>query len=85
MIIRSLRETFAEATNISVLDTVIPDRVAYLNAASLGLPVHRIDKCLSSKRRRSPCALEIMQALAIELFPEWRDAISSVMRCAEPR
>jgi chromosome partitioning related protein ParA len=85
MIIRSLRETFAEATNISVLDTVIPDRVAYLNAASLGLPVHRIDKCPSSKRRRSQCALEIMQALAIELFPEWRDAISSVMRCAEPR
>lgn len=85
MIIRSLRETFAEATNISVLDTVIPDRVAYLNAASLGLPVHRIDTRPSSKRRRSQSALEIMQALAIELFPEWREAISSVMRCAEPR
>jgi chromosome partitioning related protein ParA len=39
MIIQGLRETFAEATNISVLETVVPDRVAYLNAASLGLPV----------------------------------------------
>lgn len=82
MIIRGLRETFAEATNISVLDTVVPDRVAYLNAASLGLPVHRIEARWSSGRR-SPSALETMQALAIELFPEWRKAISTVSRCAE--
>ncbi len=43
MITRGLRETVAGTTNISVLDTVVPDRVAYLNAASLGLPVHRIE------------------------------------------
>ncbi|MFS2093007.1 ParA family protein [Pseudomonas sp. Pseusp11] len=77
MIIRGLRETFAGATNISVLDTVIPDRVAYLNAASLGLPVHRIE-VHRSRERRSSSALETMQALAIELFPEWREAISTV-------
>ncbi|MDQ0668205.1 ParA family protein [Pseudomonas sp. W2I6] len=65
MIIRGLRETFAETTNISVLDTVVPDRVAYLNAASLGLPVHRIET-----RQSSPSALKTMQSLAIELFPE---------------
>ena len=82
MIIRGLRETFVEATNISVLDTVVPDRVAYLNAASLGLPVHRIE-ARRSRERRSPSALETMQALAIELFPEWREAISRVGRCAE--
>lgn len=81
MIIRGLRETFAGATNISVLDTVVPDRVAYLNAASLGLPVHRIET-RRSRERRSPSALETMQALAIELFPEWREAISTVTRCA---
>ena len=84
MIIHSLRETFAGTTNISVLDTVVPDRVAYLNAASLGLPVHRIEPC-QSRERRSPSALETMQALAIELFPEWREAISSVSRCVEIR
>lgn len=84
MIIRGLRETFAEATNISVLDTVVPDRVAYLNAASLGLPVHRIE-AHRSRERRSPSALETMQALAIELFPEWCVAISTVSRCAEVR
>ncbi|MCF5702260.1 ParA family protein [Pseudomonas syringae] len=82
MIIRGLRETFAEATNISVLGTVVPDRVAYLNAASLGLPVHRIETRRPLKRRSSS-ALETMQALAIELFPEWRDAISRVSRCSE--
>ena len=82
MIILGLRETFAEATNISVLDTVVPDRVAYLNAASLGLPVHRIETRWSCGRR-SPSALETMQALAIELFPEWRETISTMTRCAE--
>ncbi|WLD65553.1 ParA family protein [Pseudomonas sp. OVF7] len=84
MIIRGLRETFAGATSISVLDTVIPDRVAYLNAASLGLPVHRIET-RQSRERRSPSALETMQALAIELFPEWREAVSTVSRYAEVR
>ncbi|WP_223510757.1 MULTISPECIES: ParA family protein [unclassified Pseudomonas] len=82
MIIHGLRETFAGATNISVLDTVVPDRVAYLNAASLGLPVHRIET-RRSRERRSPSALETMQALAIELFPEWRKAISTVSKYAE--
>jgi chromosome partitioning related protein ParA len=82
MIIRGLRETFVEATHISVLDTVVPDRVAYLNAASLGLPVHRIET-RQSRDRHSPSALETMQALAIELFPEWRETISAVSRCAE--
>jgi chromosome partitioning related protein ParA len=82
MIIRSLRETFAGTINISVLDTVIPDRVAYLNAASLGLPVHRMET-RQSRERRSPSTLETMQALSIELFPEWREAISTVNRCAE--
>jgi chromosome partitioning related protein ParA len=82
MIIRGLRETFAGATNISILETVVPDRVAYLNAASLGLPAHRIET-RQTRERRSPSALETMQALAIELFPEWREAISSVSKCAE--
>jgi chromosome partitioning related protein ParA len=82
MIIRGLREDFAESTNTSVLDTVIPNRVAYLNAASLGQPVHRIETH-RSREQRSPSALETMQALAIELFPEWREAISTMSRCAE--
>lgn len=79
MIIRGLREAFARADGVSVLDTAISDRVAYLNAASLGLPVHRIET-RRLPERRSPSALQTMQALAIELFPEWREAISAVRR-----
>lgn len=82
MIIRGLHEAFAGAPNISVLDTVVPDRVAYLNAASLGLPAHRIET-RQPRERRSQSALETMQALAIELFPEWREAITRVSRYAE--
>ncbi|MEA1028106.1 ParA family protein [Pseudomonas sp. N-137] len=84
MITRGLRETFAKTANISVLETVVPDRVAYLNAATLGLPVHRIET-RQSRERRSPSALETMQALATELFPEWREAISTVSRYTEVR
>ena len=84
MIIRGLHEAFAGATHILVLNTVIPDRVAYLNAASLGLPVHRIET-RRSRERHSPSPLETMQALAIELFPEWREAISRLSRYAEVR
>ena len=84
MIIHSLRETFAGTINISILETVVPNRVAYLNAASLGLPVHRIEMHQSSERR-SPSALATMQALAIELFPEWRKTLSRVGQCPEVR
>ncbi|WLH65144.1 ParA family protein [Pseudomonas sp. FP2300] len=84
MIIRGLHDAFTGAPNVSVLDTVVPDRVAYLNAASLGLPAHRIEIRQSGQRRSRP-ALETMQALAIELFPEWRELISKVSRYAEVR
>jgi chromosome partitioning related protein ParA len=77
MIVHGLRESFATATSISVLNTAIPNRVAYVNAASLGQPVHRVEAHRSSGRR-SPSALETMCALAIELFPEWRAVISTV-------
>jgi chromosome partitioning related protein ParA len=84
MIIRGLHEAFAGASNISILDTVVPDRVAYLNAASLGLPAHRIE-IRPSRERQSQSAMKTMQSLAIELFPEWREAISRVSRYAEVR
>lgn len=80
MIMHGLRETFAGAATITVLNTVIPDRVAYLNAASLGLPAHRIERHRNCGTN-SPSTLETMQALAIELFPEWHLAISAVGLC----
>lgn len=82
MIVRGLRDSFPAASSIAVLDTVIPNRVAYVNAASLGLPVHRIETSRPSSRR-SPSALQTLQALAIELFPEWQADISRVGPSAE--
>ncbi|QYY80537.1 ParA family protein [Pseudomonas germanica] len=82
MISRGLRAAFTGATNISVLDTVVPERVAYLNAASLGLPVHLIEQRRACAQH-SPSALQTMQALAIELFPEWRAAISTLSKRTE--
>jgi len=82
MIVRGLRESFPVSTSISVLNIVIPNRVAYVNAASLGLPVHRGETHRPSGRH-SPSALETLQALAIELFPEWQAAISTVGPSAE--
>lgn len=77
MIMRSLRETFSGASTVQVLQTVIPDRVVYLNSASLGLPAHHV-QAPRPVRRRSPTAMETGQALAIELFPEWREVICSL-------
>lgn len=77
LIVTSLRDTFADHRNIQLSKIVIPDRVAYLNAASLGMPVHCIDYRRQAGQA-TPCALETLQALALELFPEWHQAISTI-------
>jgi chromosome partitioning related protein ParA len=82
MIVRGLRDSFPLATSIAVLNTVIPNRVAYVNAASLGLPAHRVETYRPSGRPSSS-ALETLQALASELFPEWQAAISKIGPSAE--
>lgn len=76
LIMESLKASFETDRHVSVCATVIPDRVAYLNAASLGLPVHRVDFAPPSGSH-SPCAADVMHALAVELFPEWTDQLSS--------
>lgn len=75
LIMQSLRNTFAADPHVSVCNTVIPDRVAYLNAASLGLPVHRVES-KAAPRSRSRCAADVMRALANELFPEWEQRLA---------
>lgn len=74
LIMQSLQTTFKGDPHVSVCDTVIPDRVAYLNAASLGLPVHRVE-ATPPPGSRSRCAAAVMTSLAIELFPEWAEKL----------
>lgn len=76
LIMESLQDLFKADPHVSLCATVIPDRVAYLNAASLGLPVHRVD-FTPPPGSHSPCAAEVMRALALELFPEWIDQLSA--------
>ncbi|MBH3469356.1 MULTISPECIES: ParA family protein [Pseudomonas] len=76
LIMQSLQASFQEDPHVSVCRTVIPDRVAYPNAASLGLPVHRVEP-VPAPGSRSLCAAEVMRRLAIELFPQWAKQIAA--------
>jgi chromosome partitioning related protein ParA len=77
MIEQSVREIFYDNSQISVLDCTIPAAVVFRNAASLGVPAHRLEYRQPSNRK-SPAALTIVRQLAIELFPEWRDRFEAL-------
>lgn len=55
---------------ISILNTVIPNAVAYREAATHKMPVHRFER---SRKGKAMSALETMQALAQELIPNLPD------------
>ena len=55
-----------ELPEINLLETSIPDRTVYREAASAQIPVHNYEK----KRRFGPSANESMLSLAKELLPE---------------
>lgn len=77
MIEQSVREIFHDNSQISVLDNTIPAAVVFRNAASLGVPAHRLEYRQPSNRK-SPAALAIVRQLAIELFPEWSDRFEAL-------
>lgn len=77
MIEQSVREIFYDNSQISVLDNTIPAAVVFRNAASLGVPAHRLEYRQPSNRK-SPAALAIVRQLAIELFPEWGDRFEAL-------
>lgn len=61
------KATFAESRGgISMLDTVVPTTVAYREAATARVPVHRWEP---QRRGATACALETMVILVQELFP----------------
>jgi chromosome partitioning related protein ParA len=73
----ALRQIFQEDTHVRVLDTRIPAIEAYPRAATLALPVHRVEQ-RQPKGRVAPAALETVRSLACELFPQWRSAFAQV-------
>lgn len=77
LITESLRATFADDKGTRVLDTTIPNLASYRRAASLSTPVHRLEYRQPSGRK-APAALESMQALACEIFPDWQESILAI-------
>ncbi|AGH77691.1 AAA family ATPase [Xanthomonas citri pv. citri] len=74
---QALRSMFQPAADVRVLDTTIPAIEAYPAAALRRLPVHRVEY-RQPRGRLAPAALESQRALAIELFPQWRDRLDLV-------
>jgi len=65
-------EIFAkQESRIRLLQTAIPNLVAYREAARLGIPAHRHEPKRPA-RRTAPAARDTMIALARELLPDWR-------------
>ena len=84
LIMQSLQATFAGDAHVSICDTVIPDRVAYLNAATLGMPVHRVEPHPMGGGRGCPAA-QVMRDLAVELFPQWRHQLTKAAAGSDRR
>ncbi len=69
---QALHQIFQGRSDVRVLHTAIPAIEAYPRAATLGLPVHRVESRRPSGRS-APAALESIRALACELLPQWRE------------
>jgi len=77
MIQQALRELFRGQDGIRVLDTTVPAIEAYPRAATLGLPVHRVES-RKPAGRVAPAALDTLRTLAMELLPQWSKSLSDL-------
>ncbi|SFT71215.1 ParA family protein [Paraburkholderia aspalathi] len=77
MIQQALRQIFDDQPTIQILATDIPAIEAYPRAATRSLPVHHVE-VRRPTGRVAPAAIDTMRALAIELFPQWRERFAQV-------
>lgn len=84
LIQQTLQEMFTHRADIHVLNTNIPAIEAYPRAATLRLPVHRLEY-RRPYGRIAPAALETIRLLASELFPQWRSAFDLVSGKKSPK
>ncbi|MBP0714224.1 ParA family protein [Burkholderia sola] len=84
LIQRTLRQLFDEQPGIQVLHSEIPANEAIHRAAVQGLPVHRVEHRRPGGRV-APAALDVMQGLATELFPQWHELFSQVTGKSDQR
>lgn len=84
LIQQTLQQMFMHRTDIHVLNTNIPAIEAYPRAATLRLPVHRLEY-RRPHGRIAPAALDTIRLLASELFPQWCDAFDKVSARKSPK
>jgi len=77
MIQQALRELFRGQDGIRALDTTVPAIEAYPRAATLGLPVHRVEP-RKPAGRVAPAAIDTLRTLAMELLPQWSKSLSDL-------
>lgn len=66
-LLNAVRTEFGHSDQVHFLATVVPDAVAYNEAATLQVPVHAHNQIGG---QRIPSAFEVMHRLAWELFPD---------------
>jgi chromosome partitioning related protein ParA len=76
LITDGLRRSFRDDPVVHILDTAVPHIASYRKAATLEMPAHRFETKRPSGRK-APSCFETMQALAIEVFPEWEKRLSA--------
>jgi chromosome partitioning related protein ParA len=79
LIQKAVRRAVEQQAGVSVFDTCIPAIEAFQRASTEGIPVHRAETRRPSGRA-APCALEVVRALACELFPRenWQQLFAQV-------
>lgn len=77
LITAGLRRSFSNTPPLLLLNTSIPGLVAYRQAATLGLPAHRFEP-RQPHGRKAPSCLASLQALAVELFPQWHRQLAQL-------
>lgn len=76
--IRGKYAVTSESENgISVLDIPMVKLTAYHSASLQGLPVHRVEPRKPANRKAPSCA-DQLKNIAVDLYPEWTDAIRAV-------
>jgi len=66
-LLTELRAEFSEGDRVTILDTMIPNAVAYKDAFTARMPVHTVNKSGGS---RYPSGYEVMHRIVWELMPE---------------
>lgn len=66
-LLSELRNEFSEGDRVTILNTMIPNAVAYKDAFTARMPVHAVNKSGGS---RYPSGYEVMHRIVWELMPE---------------